>query len=104
MIPIITHQIQENSAFFQGNPEQFFSKGIRSYLIERLWNDDEALNGINIEKFRRTFVKTINTLISRRNQAAGGTLTLLQPFDLKFKSLIFIDDKISRIKITGIDR
>jgi hypothetical protein len=98
MIPIITHQIQENSAFFQGNPEQFFSKGIRSYLIERLWNDDEALNGINIEKFRRTFVKTINTLISRRNQGAGGTLPLLQPFDLNFKSLKFIDDKNSEGK------
>jgi hypothetical protein len=93
MIPYISHQIQENSAFFQGNPDQFFSKGIRSYLIERLWNDEEALNQINIEKFRRTFVKTINHLIARRNQGAGGTFSLLQPFDLNFKSLKFIDDK-----------
>ena len=58
-MPLDTHRIPENSAFFQGHINQFFSKDKFSFEIIANYEDRDKTAQINIVRYKPTFLRLI---------------------------------------------
>jgi len=85
------HEIPESSAFFQGHPEQFFTKGKVSFKVIRNFDDMGESAKFNVEKYRPIFSNIIRQKIRIRNQG-GGSLPNVNPKDLEIKYIKLVDD------------
>ena len=89
-----THQIPENSCFFQGHINQFFSRKFNRYLSFRIQSNYTDINknsDFNIEKYRPIFSRLINRKIASRKDD-GGDFHEINPYDLKIEAIKLIDD------------
>ncbi len=88
------HQIAENSCFFQGHINQFFSRKFNRFLSFRIQSNYSDINknsDFNIEKYRPIFSRIINRKISSRKND-GGDFHEINPYDLKIEAIKLIDD------------
>jgi len=84
------HKIAENSAYFQGHKEQFFSKNKHSFRIKSNYGDRDKIEEFNVEKYRKLFCRKINELIAKRN-SSGGNLMHIKKDDLMLIATKFSD-------------
>ncbi len=66
-----THIIQEGSAFFQGHPDQFFTKHSMSFKVTYLNEDMSSGSNFNSERFRRFFSEIIKKKLAQRSTSEG---------------------------------
>ncbi len=88
------HTIPENSAFFQGNTGQFFTRNFGknlSYKVNSIYSDSEA--EINVEKYRAEFCKRINALISSRLNDGGTIFHTISARNLAIKPVKLSKDE-----------
>ena len=81
------HKINENSVFFQGHINQYFTKSGISFKIYSNFGED--INGseeINYNSFRNLFSKEINKRINLRNEG-GGNLDQISTDEIKIKKI-----------------
>lgn len=62
------HDINETSSLFQGHVDQLFSLNKIGFRINFVYEDLNKLQEINNERYRRSFVSTINKMLERRAQ------------------------------------
>jgi DNA-directed RNA polymerase subunit M/transcription elongation factor TFIIS len=89
------HKITENSCFFQGHINQFFSRKFNRYLSFRIQSNYSDINknsDFNIEKYRPIFSKHINPKIALRKND-GGDFHEISPDNLKIEAIKLIDDQ-----------
>ncbi len=87
----INYLIPESSAFFQGHRNQFFSLKRKSFQITSNYPDFTTRN-INIAKYKKVFLKSINNLI-RLRKGDGGDYNLLNENQLIINKVRLVDSK-----------
>ncbi|MFO7881970.1 MAG: DUF1998 domain-containing protein [Kosmotogaceae bacterium] len=87
------HEIQEGSAFFQGHPDQFFTKNKMSYQVMWLNEDFTGDSNLNFEKYRRFFYDLIRKKLILRATKEGYDYHLMDPKDLKITCPRLLDSR-----------
>lgn len=62
------HGINESSSMFQGHVDQLFSLNKVGFRVTYVYDDPNRLQEINNERYRRSFIRTINNLLEKRGQ------------------------------------
>jgi hypothetical protein len=62
------HSVNETSALFQGHVDQLFSLNKIGFRINNIYEDKNRIQELNNERYRRTFVQTINRLLEQRGR------------------------------------
>ncbi|MHB1708607.1 MAG: hypothetical protein ACYCT2_03930 [Thermoplasmataceae archaeon] len=62
------HNINETSALFQGHVDQLFSLNKIGFRINAIYEDQNRIQELNNERYRRSFVQTINKLLEQRGK------------------------------------
>lgn len=62
------YQIAESSALFQGHEEQIFSKKKLGFKISSIYEDNNKIQKINVEHYRKFFATDINKLLGKREK------------------------------------
>jgi hypothetical protein len=91
-MPLDTHRIPENSAFFQGHLKQFFSKDKFSFEIIANYEDRDKTAQINIAKYKPIFLRLINNFVSKR-QREGYSVDLVSADNLIIHGIKFVDNE-----------
>lgn len=91
-MPLDTHKIPENSAFFQGHIKQFFSKDKFSFEIIANYEDRDKTAQINIAKYKPIFLRLINNFVSKR-QKEGYSFDLISSDNLILHGIKFVDNE-----------
>lgn len=88
------HLVPENSAFFQGNTGQFFTRNFGknlSYKVNNVYSDSEA--NINVDKYRVEICKKVNTLISNRLNDGGTKFHTFSASNIAIKPVKLANDE-----------
>jgi hypothetical protein len=91
-MPLDTHRVPENSAFFQGHLKQFFSKDKFSFEIVANYEDRDKSAQINITKYKPIFLRLINNFVSKR-QKEGYSVDLVSSDNLIIHGIKFVDNE-----------
>ena len=86
-----THSIQDGSAFFQGHPEQFFTRYSISFRVTYLNEDFGSGSDFNYERFRRFFAETIKRLLVIRSTNDGYDYPHVGQKDIRIAYPRFLD-------------
>ena len=86
-----THGIQEGSAFFQGHPDQFFTRYSISFRVTYLNEDFGSGSNFNYERFRRFFSETIKRLLVIRSTNEGYDYPHVGQKDIRIAYPRFLD-------------
>jgi hypothetical protein len=91
-MPLDTHRVPENSAFFQGHLKQFFSKDKFSFEIVANYEDRDKSAQINVAKYKPIFLRLINNFVSKR-QKEGYSVDLVSADNLIIHGIKFVDNE-----------
>lgn len=91
-MPLNTHEIPENSAFFQGHIKQIFTKDKFSFEIIDNYEDRDKTAQINIAKYKPIFLRRINNFV-RNRQKEGYSFDLISPDNLTIRGIKFVDNE-----------
>jgi len=90
MADIFEHEIAENSAFFQGHIDQFFSSEHYSFRVTSNFGDYNKTDELNIKRLKPAFAKEMNRYISQRN-LEGANIPHVDPNTLRVEALKLVD-------------
>ncbi|MBA3046714.1 MAG: hypothetical protein FP824_10965 [Euryarchaeota archaeon] len=90
---IEVHTVQESSSFFQGHPDQFFTRYSMSFQVSFLNEDFSTGHNMNFERFRRYFYGIITRNLSMRANLEGYDYTQFGQNDFKIAIPRLLDNK-----------
>jgi hypothetical protein len=85
----LSHEIQENSSFFQGHISQYFTKGY-SFRVTKNYGDNDAIDKINVAKYRPFFWRQIKHKLDERNRK-GGMIRIPSVNDIEVHYVKLVD-------------
>ena len=88
-----SYEIQEGSSFFQGHPDQFFTKKSMSFQILFLNEDISFISNFNTEKFRDFFYELIKKKLILRSTKENYDYHIMNPKDIRIKYPRFLDSR-----------